>query len=341
MRLAAQLKGGFYPAPPPAIDAIMDRISPPWSEYPNILDPCAGEGDAIKQIAGILGTPADHVWAIELDELRAQALRHAMPDAHVCGPASFFGASITYGSFGFALVNPPFDDEIGGGRRVESEFLERATNLLAPRGILAFICPERVASEWAIRAHLATWYEDCTLTRFPECCRKYNEVAILAKRRESPSLAHDCDYNSIRRPLPYRPEGIAGQYHIPKTDGPKRFENTELTDKELAAALAASPLRQRLLTAPSYKPASPLLPLSQGHIAILLASGHLDGIVVPPGERPHVVRGTARKVSFVVSEETSDTPGGGTKTVTKTSQKIQLIVRAVGQDGEIKTFEQQ
>lgn len=339
MRLAAQLKGGFYPAPPDAIAAVMEHVHAPHGPGFHILDPCAGEGEAIKQIAESLD--CRNVCAIELDESRSVALRAALPEAQLCCPASFFGTAITYASFGFAWVNPPFDDEIGGGRRVESDFLERATHLLAPRGVLALVCPEDVSTSWSIQSHLRTWYEDLAVLPFPDHCRKYREVVVLGKRLAKPTDRYVTDYHAMRQPLPAPREGFAGCYSIPITDGPRSFCKTEPTDNELMAMLAASPLRQKL-TAPKALPIpEPLLPLSCGHIAILLASGHLDGLVEPPDGDPHVVRGTARKIEYVVSQETTEMSGGGEKTVTIKGQKIQLVVRAVGQDGTIKTFEQQ
>jgi hypothetical protein len=84
-------------------------------------------------------------------------------------------------------------------------------------------------------------------------------------------------------------------------------------------------------------PSRPLA-LGAGHIVLLLASGHLDGVVRPAGEPAHVVRGTARKVEYVSASETTENEDGTETTKTRLSEKIQLVIRAVGMDGVVRTF---
>jgi hypothetical protein len=81
------------------------------------------------------------------------------------------------------------------------------------------------------------------------------------------------------------------------------------------------------------------LPLSRGHLALMLASGQLDGVVAPPDDEPHIVRGVALKVQCPadVTEEVQE--NGSVKTTTVIRERIQLVVRAVGRDGVIHTFQ--
>jgi hypothetical protein len=60
---------------------------------------------------------------------------------------------------------------------------------------------------------------------------------------------------------------------------------------------------------------------------------------VPPGEPPHVVRGTARKVEYQSNQTQEETEDGTVVTKTTISEKIVLTIRAVGTDGTIRTFE--
>jgi hypothetical protein len=66
MRLAAQAKGGFYPAHESAIDMAASLLRAPAGEPFSILDPCAEEGNAVRQLAERLGCPAASKYAIEL-----------------------------------------------------------------------------------------------------------------------------------------------------------------------------------------------------------------------------------------------------------------------------------
>src|SRR5205085_7190681 len=80
-------------------------------------------------------------------------------------------------------------------------------------------------------------------------------------------------------------------YPIPPGTPPRVFQKVELTDEEMGEAFAASPLRKHLLAPPERPLPMPPLALGMGHIPLLLAAGHLDGLVKPEGELPHVVRG--------------------------------------------------
>jgi hypothetical protein len=102
--------------------------------------------------------------------------------------------------------------------------------------------------------------------------------------------------------------------------------------------LAASPLRARLRPPPDDPLPAPPLPLGAGHVALLLASGHLNGVVHPDGEPPHVVRGTSRKRAFVSDVAEAENPDGSTTTRTTISERIELVIRTVDHTGRIRTF---
>src|SRR5437879_2447100 len=101
MRLAAQVKGGFYPVHEQAVVHAASFLQAPVGEPFTILDPCAGEGAALRQLSALLGSSADRNYAIEIDDSRAAALQTTMPDAHALAPADFFGCRASFGSFSF------------------------------------------------------------------------------------------------------------------------------------------------------------------------------------------------------------------------------------------------
>ncbi len=134
MRLAAQMHGGYYPAHEKAVAHIASFLRSPEGQLFAMLDPCAGEGAAIRQLGELLGCPAETTFAIELDQGRAAALHTALPQARVLAPADFFGCRANWNSFSFIWLNPPFDDSYGG-KRVEEQFLRTATGWLISRSI--------------------------------------------------------------------------------------------------------------------------------------------------------------------------------------------------------------
>jgi predicted RNA methylase len=186
MRLAGQAKLGFYPASPVAIDGILKHIYLADREKEHtIIDPCAGEGLAIKQIAEGLGVRQDFVYAVELDKRRAEQVKLNMPQANVLGPASFLGVQISGYSFSLAYVNPPFDDEAGGGRREEQSFVSRATHLLGAKGLLVLVMPiGKLIGNRQFIEYLDSFYEDIQMYSFPDECRRYNEIVVFARKRK-------------------------------------------------------------------------------------------------------------------------------------------------------------
>jgi hypothetical protein len=106
MRLAAQMRGGFYPAAPQAIAHAATFLRPPGRGPFCILDPCAGEGAAIQQLGDLLRCPHSSTFAIELDGDRAETLHRALPDAHVLAPGNFLGCRASLNSFSLIWLNP-------------------------------------------------------------------------------------------------------------------------------------------------------------------------------------------------------------------------------------------
>jgi hypothetical protein len=303
----------------------------PKDEPVSLVDPCAGRGLAIKQLAETLGCKLEYVWAIELSDTRAEELKANLPGSHVVAPASFLGTAATSGTLSYCFLNPPFDDECGGGGRVEATFLRRATIWLAPHGVLQLICPERVATGHEVVELILQWFDLITLHPFPDGHREYDEVIVTAIKRLKPRSSKGVYWHQeAKRELQ--------TYELPASLGPKRFEKIAFTDAELIEAIRRSPLRRHLETPKDSPIVEPPLPLATGHIALLLASGKLDGPVYPRGEPAHIVRGVASKVKYQSDQTVNETDDGGTKTTTVYSEKITLSIRAVGSDGVIHTF---
>jgi hypothetical protein len=301
-----------------------------------ILDPCAGEGGAIQQLRQLLGCPPQGTYAIELDDSRAAIIRATLPDSPILAPASFFGCRATFSSFSFIWLNPPFDDSYGG-HRVEDQFLRRATDWLMPSGVIAFVCPEDVVSEYSdARRHFTNYYENCSIVPFPPAYRPFHEVIVFGHKRTRPAVdqtgtSYWKSWAAGEAPRNFR-------YCIPPGSGPRTFQKVEPTEAELKRMLAQSPLHSHLKESPATRLPSPPLALGIGHVALLLASGHLDGVVQPDGQLPQVVRGTSRKRSFVSDVAETENDDGSTTTRTTISERIDLVVRTVDLTGTIRTY---
>lgn len=343
-----QCRLGYFPAPPQALDAVLKHLRMPEHKTEQIfaIDPCAGEGLAIRQIAEGLAIPPANVHAIELDAGRAERAKENLPEANVLGPASFLGTSITGSSFGFAYVNPPFDDELAGGRREEQTFVERATRLLVPKGVLVLVCPTTALSNNSnFQEFLDCHFEDAALFRFPDEHRHYRELVYIATKRRIDVPKHHGYLKSLQLYSSFRQEDpVVGEeprtWTLVPSERPKRFLKAEYTEEELVEAVEKSPLGRHLEPPSAPPPKRPPLPLHKGHVALLLASGMLDGLVEPDDGEPHVVRGTARKIGYLAEKtRTEDDDSGAVTEKQVWSQKIVLSVRAVGRSGQIMTYQ--
>ena len=334
MRLAAMVKGGYYPAAPEAVQMVAQLI-----EYRGgaVLDPCCGEGEALDTLATGLNAPRDKVYAIELERDRTECTGTRLAGAHVMDPCSFFDARVNSGSIAVIWLNPPFDQNVNGGR-AEVDFLIKATSLLMPKGIVCFVVPAHVVeNSWQPACqHLIGHYEQLAVLEFPDEHRPYDEVVVIGTKRRSSVPVDDDLWDQV----PIQPLATCTlKWQTPETEVvPKLFEKGGFTTEELIDALSLSPLWKVTQIAEVPKPARPPLPLAKGHIALLLASGQLDGTVCPPGEEPHVVRGTATKVESEPVKTQEVLPDDSVKTTTVIRERIQLVVRAVSRDGTIRTF---
>jgi hypothetical protein len=83
-------------------------------------------------------------------------------------------------------LNPPFDDEVGGGGREEVKCLWQAIDLLVPSGILVLVCPlNQVYGTYEMCELLDTWFDRVDLHQFPDNCRSFKECVVFGRRRKT------------------------------------------------------------------------------------------------------------------------------------------------------------
>lgn len=369
MRLAAQAKMGFYPIADECARLIAGHLAlnAKRPEDVHILDPCCGEGLAAKTISEAIRLRPENVHLVELHHERVETARRNLPHAKVVGPAGYLGTRVTPHSFGFIYLNPPFDDEIGGGGREELAFLRRALIQLAPNGVLCLVMPFNKLKHYGAITFLDCEFEQTRVYTLPAEHRKFGECVTFAVKRKVPLPAHSLSsfgeltnnrIGMVREdqlpvigdrwhgftPRRWEVEGAPLEadlavYTIPHTYRPRVFQKNTMTDMEIFEFLRASPLNSLLKSSPEFVPDRPPLPPGRGHVSMLLSSGMLDG-VVPAGEDTHVVRGSTRK-GKTLNVQASDVTekDDGTVTVKAVWSEYQdLTIRVVTKDGAIRTY---
>jgi hypothetical protein len=328
MRLAGQLKGGFYPAPADAVAMAASRLKIVTKETA-ILDPCCGKGAALHDFGTLLKLPSNRWCAVELEPHRGKESKEKLEGARVVQPCDFLSMRITSESFGFIWCNPPYDDEIGGGMRVEYSFLSRCTQLLVDNGIIALACPERLRGNMEICRHMLSHYHDLAWERYPT--QQFNEIIIWGRKRSRPV---EVELYSAKHQFERAASTTPGTYEVPAAFGPKRFDKVAMTPAEALEAMRASKLSQIFKAKPTLGFQPPPLELGKGQMGLVLAGGFLNTTLKLPGEAPILIKATPGKETYL--KETTVEEGEKENTVKQVySERIKMKVRVVDGTGAI------
>lgn len=352
MRLAGQAKLGYYPTPRIVCNALRDRLA----IHPDaaILDPCCGTGEAIRTIADGRGS----VYGIELDWARADEAKQVL-DRVIRGDA--LRATIADSAFSLIFCNPPYDfsgieDEDADRapkERLEEQFLALAAKKLMTGGIGIFIVPRPVI--WShprfARAYLGhfehlhafSWadgeYKDAN---------PFRQTVLIGRKRASYKRPREEDVSSLqdimRRADAEDTSSLQSPWAslcVPVPPAPKLpvepFRSREIDPAEAIALARSSPLWGELQRTSQAqwqgRREMPPLPLRQGHIALILSTGLLDG-VVGQGPNRHIVKGRAVRQRYLVSEETDE---DGTTTRVE-QERIVVEISALDLEGGVFTF---
>lgn len=309
MRLAGQAKGGFYPTPPSVTELIDSHLSGPYGDSSfRILDPCCGEGDA----AAMLGTSLNGAesFGIELHAERAEEARNKL-DHVVSG--DLFKTSIANAAFGLLFLNPPYDHDPEESR-TEHAFLNQTLRYLQDKGVLVYIVPMiRLARSAKL---IASQFHSVSCYRFPDPeWDDFNQVVLFGVKRSVAArpdqVAHmiqaitnwsqGLDLQTLRRqPWPrfHAPEGRLGDI---------LFATRAIDPTEAANAARERGLWSQREAMEAFQPSEdnrtrPLMPLRKGHMAMLVAAGFLNNLVLEhEGERV-LVKGRTTKEKVLVDQ---------------------------------------
>ncbi len=309
-RLESVKKAGYYPTPVEVTALIAGHLQPPEGDF-RWLDPCCGEGTALKSLAQALG---GRTYGIELDAERAEEAKNKLDHvrqgdyaAHRLPKGKQAGVSVLF-------LNPPYDHDDRAGKRLELAFLRETQEWLMAGGVLIYIIPQgRITPH--IAARLATYFNQVRVYRFPGVSYDpFRQVVIFAIKRRTPQRddrAALAIAQAKNTPLPELPPETEDPYLIPPMPETHfYFRSAEVDPREaLAEALEAGVWHSRawidaMTPADTMQAVKPLMPLRRGHIAMALAAGLLNNTsIARSGGKRFLVKGRLRKVQEDVTTE--------------------------------------
>jgi len=311
-RLESTAVAGYYPTPPRVTASITRHLAPTTpsgKQVVRILDPCAGRGEAVANVGHALNAST---YGVELNEDRAGAARNRL-DHVVTGSA--FAVRLTNGAFSCLWLNPPYSDDAQHGR-LEHGFLTTLTRALCPGGLLIFLIPQR---RLAISArYLSSHYTGFSAYRFPDPeVEAFGQMVLFATRKRLPMLDQEAQRileawsSGDLSPLPDVPDGAP--YRVPALPAGDILFASLFFDPEQAAEEArrrgawTQPQLAEQLWPPDERPVRPLMPLRSGHLALLIAAGMLNNVVLHEGDQRVLVKGRTRKEFVVMDSAAEDT----------------------------------
>ena len=344
MRLAAQAKMGFYPTP--------DRVTPIIAKYLNrqreglirILDPCAGEGTAIRIIGNHIKA---ETYGIEIDLERGGKAKQTLTK---CLVTDYQNTRISHGSFSLLWLNPPYDwatrdNEMQTSERYERSFLRDCIPYLCLKAILVYLIPQgRLDSH--IAKMLSYRFERIGVFRFPgEEYKAFKQLVILGLLKKKPDrddriaeYLKNC--GTQKAIVPYLPEEPTQIYEIPLSPAKATFvfRKKQIDPDELAQEIREyglfNKLKEMITPLTMTEKIRPIMPLRHGHLAQILACGLMNGVVWDKSKRnPLLVKGITRK-EVVCSVEKH----GDVEKHIETDQ-IKIVIHAFNQHGEMLTIE--
>lgn len=312
-RLEGIAKAQFYPTPPSVVErvaALVRHAQPSHRRAIRLLDPCCGAGAALRQFTDTVGDV--ETYGIEIEQHRAAEARPAL-DHVIAGSA--FAVRIASEAFSCLWLNPPYDQD-DGGRRLEHSFLTSMSRTLAGGGLLVYVVPQVRLAQSA--RYLSAHYDGLRCYRFqdPEY-GAFGQCVLLGRKRKvqavAPDLRATVEYWTTGE-IPVLPEpGTVGPlFELPPLSvGPVTFASQFVEPQEAAAeaqqrGLWASPALVERLWPAEERTVRPLMPLRRGHLAVMVAAGFLNNIVLDDGTRRVLVKGRVTKVSRPVESADPD-----------------------------------
>lgn len=337
-------KNGYFPTDEPTLERCINALTAPDAGVMCILDPCAGEGAAIAEIANALGRERVRSYAVEYDDERAS---HARGWVDRCLYSDLMETLISRQAFGLVFLNSPYGDLVrdqAGGRqfqgraRLEKVFYQRTLPLIQYGGVLVLIIP------WSsLDPEFVGWltHHFIELRAYRAVETKFKQVVIFGQRaRQRELLADsaraarglllqvghgDVELEELPSVWPFEP------YVVPAAlVEPEHFYRTSLEPGQFAEEVhrlkGLWPAMDTHLGAAQQALRPPARKLSRWHLALALAAGAICGVVRSSKTgKILIVKGDTHKEKFTTMEHTQAEDGSVSETRVLTDKFVPVI----------------
>ena len=289
-RLESEIKGGFYPTPPEEMELIIKRINAQEGTSVTLLDPCAGEGYALKQVQNHLEHQGVNTvsYGIELEKTRAKTAKGVLDNVINCG---YEESRMSHKAFGFMYLNPPFA-EIQGERLERTFFrdLTRPNTYLTDGALVILNIPQYVLGTMA--SLIAQRLENVRVYRFTDKnFPTYMQIIVYGYRRKSRLGLNEKLRSELQQLAQTAPNRIPSldngdwdkvQYTIPAAEREvKLFDTNFVSAEDIIRSMSESNVMEQVndriktFNLEQVEAKQPAMPLKVSHMATAIASGAL------------------------------------------------------------------
>ena len=358
MGLEGRVKMGYYPTPEGVTNTIIERLdikNDGWGV--TILDPSCGNADVLKVFKKKF--PKIKTIGIELDGARANTAKKEIG----CNKCIIKGDAlnaIVRGKTQILFLNPPYDwaDE-NETKRLETLFIEKYLSVLDDNGVFIAVLPflRPLIDELIYR--IDDVVDDCLIIPFPEDDFGFKQFVLMGVKEDKRYKQTDInavfrrmndtlysgrnDYNSlleIAKSFNFERENYKYQVPFSSISNLKIINNTfdyakvqESIQKDKILQQAIDKVWTARINARDK--IRPLTNLRQGHLAMILAGGYINGVIEKDGKKIVVKGKVEQKTEFSSAELKGDNK---LKTTETTFHAVSLKVLDLN-NGEISVVE--
>lgn len=295
------VKMGYFPTTKEDAECIGSYITA--NTHTTIIDPCCGDGNALSTITLDMSWSGDTL-GVEIEEKRAEKAKERLSAVI---NEDFFNVQLERNSFSAVFLNPPYFKE----ENLHQPFIEKSTNILIPSGLLILIIPGYELSG-KTADYIASHYERINIYKTID--KSYQQVILFGTKKERPEITDGSQlyhaakktgtitYNKIRY------NHSASVYELPRV---KELKDIKILSKDVNPEHLESMLNNfnddwnkiTNLIPESISIKRPLLPLRKGHLAQILASGLIDGVIEhPKTKEKFLIKGTTTRIKETIED---------------------------------------